>query len=176
MEKAVPFPVVFLSLELIQILPMGVCSPGAGTPLSVLWEHWSSKLCHDSQDKSDTVGMPALSQCGCEGLAPHCCSCHLHLCESLWQNQSWAESRAMVPKDLACTSQRCGKIPYCLAGWYRTHLPLFSHPASPVCLIEASLGQAFIFYLPFALCLQQSAPSVLIWDAQNPLEFSSVAV
>lgn len=69
-----------------------LCSPGARTPLSVLWEHWSLKLPHDSQDKSDTMGMPALSQCGCEGLAPHCCSCHLHLCESLWQNQSWAES------------------------------------------------------------------------------------
>lgn len=44
MEKPVSSPVLYLSIELVQILPVGVLIPGDRTSSFVLWEYRGLKL------------------------------------------------------------------------------------------------------------------------------------
>lgn len=113
MEKPVSSPVLYLSIDLVQILPVGVLIPGDRTSLFVLWEYRGLKL------------SPWLE--GWCLISWDCLPCHTVwvwefrvLPSPLWVPVTESElgrvSRAVVPEYLACTSQKHRKNPLLLGG------------------------------------------------------------
>lgn len=151
MEKSLcPF---WSEFGLGQILPMAVWTPAHGTSLSRgALEFGAVPL---SQGEVWHRGSPALSG-------------WVEISGPAWV-WIWAgQGRVRVPKDLSCTSQECGKFPYCLEGWYTAHLLLFF---SRVTLESLTVGRAFLFSIFYPLFSpQQNAPSALVWDAWCVLE------
>lgn len=134
-EKIVSFPVLCLSLELVQIPATGVPVGALGVPADCRVVPWSA------------LPIPAWLW-HFRGCTLACVSDRVRAGHSpqQWSLESWP-------------ARRCGRVPHCSAGWCTA--PLLLHPASPGFMETPWLLLSLLCFICPSSCARQSAPSVL---------------